>query len=216
MAHPHWPLFDVEVHTPRLTMRYIDDELGVELADLAARGIHDPGWMPFGVPWSNAEPPALQRQALQFYWRCRAELSPDHWNINFAVIVDDTVVGTTGLIAADFVRMRQFETGSWLGRAFQGQGIGKEMRVATLTLGFLGLGAEWATTGAWQDNGPSLGVTKSLGYTPSGSRRMIRNDEFPDRVVGFEMERAYFLEHLRRDDITLHGVDPAREHLGLD
>ena len=53
MAHPHWPLFDLEVSTPRLTMRYIDDELATELASLAASGIHDPDWMPFAMPWSN-------------------------------------------------------------------------------------------------------------------------------------------------------------------
>ena len=27
MPHPHWPLFDVEVRTPRLTLRYADDIL---------------------------------------------------------------------------------------------------------------------------------------------------------------------------------------------
>lgn len=215
MGHPFWPLFDLEVRTPRLTMRYIDDKLADELVALAARGIHEPGWMPFGVPWSNAEPPALQRQALQFYWRCRAELAPDRWNINFAVIVEGTVVGTTGLIATDFVRMRQYETGSWLGREFQGQGIGKEMRIATLALGFDGFDAEWATTGAWHDNGPSLGVTRSLGYAECGTRRMIRNDEFPDRIVGFEMARAHFDQHVRRDDIELVGVDPVRDQLDI-
>ena len=30
MTHPYWPLFDLEVRTPRLTMRAITDELAVE------------------------------------------------------------------------------------------------------------------------------------------------------------------------------------------
>ena len=38
------------------------------------------------------------------------------------------------------------------------------MRLAALTLGFDGLGAEIATTGLWHDNAASLGVTQSLGY----------------------------------------------------
>lgn len=215
MGHPYWPLFDLEVRTPRLTMRYIDDDLAVELVALAAAGIHDPGWMPFGMPWSTAASPQLERGALQFYWRCRADLTPSSWNLNFAVLVDGTVVGTSGLLANDFGRMRQFETGSWLGRAFQGQGIGKEMRLATLTLGFAGFDAELATTGAWHDNVPSLGVTRSLGYTETGTRRMLRNDEAPDRMIGFEMSRAHFEEHLRRADVELVGIEPVCDLLAI-
>jgi hypothetical protein len=41
--------------TPRLELRYVDDELGAELAELATQGIHDPGFMPFSVPWTDAE-----------------------------------------------------------------------------------------------------------------------------------------------------------------
>jgi hypothetical protein len=38
--------------------------------------------------------------------------------------------------------LREFESGSWLGREHQGRGLGKEMREATLHLGFEGLGAD--------------------------------------------------------------------------
>lgn len=215
MAHPYWPLFDLEVRTPRLTLRGLTDELAVELAALAACGIHDDDFMPFAMPWSRRPSPELERQALQFYWRCRAETSPTSWNVNFAVIVDGVVVGTTGLVANDFPRMKQFETGSWLGREHQGRGIGKEMRLASLALGFEGFGAEWATTGAWHDNGPSLGVTNSLGYSVAGRRRAIRDDRAPDTLVGFEMPRSHYDEQLRRDDVELIGVEAARELLGI-
>lgn len=215
MAHPYWPPFDLEVRTPRLTMCAITDERAVELAALAARGIHDPTFMPFAMPWSREESPALERKALQFYWRCRAEMSPASWNLNFAIVVDGVVVGTSGLIGVDFPRMRQFETGSWLGREHQGQGIGKELRVATLTLGFVGFDAEHALTGAWHDNGPSIGVTRSLGYREQGWRRALRDDRAPDRLVGFEMPREHFETNLRRDDIELVGVGPVREFLEI-
>lgn len=214
-AHPFWPLFDLEVRTPRLTMRYVDDELAVELAALAGRGIHDPGFMPFLQAWTRAEPPALQRQALQYWWRCRAELSPISWSLNFAVLVDGEVVGSTGLMATDFPRLRQFETGSWLGRAHQGRGIGKEMRIATLTLGFVGFGGELALTGAWHDNAPSLGVTRSLGYEEQGWRRALRDDSQPDRLLGFAMPRDHFESSVRRDDIELIGVEPVRDLLEI-
>ena len=215
MAHPDWPPFDLEVRTPRLTLRPITDDVAVELAALAARGIHDPGFMPFAMPWTRAESPRLERQALQFYWRCRAELSPAAWNLNFGVVVDGAVVGTSGIVATDFTRLRQFETGSWLGRDHQGRGLGTEMRLATLTLGFVGFGAELALTGAWHDNRPSLGVTRRLGYREQGWRRALRDAERPDRLLGFEMPRAHFEAHLRRDDIELVGVEAVRELLEI-
>ena len=215
MTHPVWPLFDLRVRTPRLELRYIDDEMAAELALLATQGIHDPEFMPFAMPWSTEPSPTLERNTMQFYWRCRAELSPTSWNINLATIVGGKVVGTTALIATDFPILRQFETGSWLGRAYQGQGIGKEMRVATLHLGFLGLAGDTATTSAWEDNGPSLGVTNKLGYSLAGTRRNVRQAR-ASTMHHFEMSRADFVVRLQRDDIELHGVDDCLNLLGLD
>src|SRR5262245_20659231 len=137
MPHPYWPLFDLVVRTPRLTIRYLDDQLAVELAALAAAGIHDPEYMPFAVPWSNAPSPDLERDALRFYWRTRAESRPDTWHLQFATFDGDTLVGSTSVLASGFTLLRTFETGSWLGRPHQGRGIGTEMRIASLHLGFL-------------------------------------------------------------------------------
>ncbi|MEO7556936.1 MAG: hypothetical protein ABIV94_10095 [Acidimicrobiales bacterium] len=49
----HWPLYGLEVRTPRLALRGPDDDLAQELVDLAERGIHEPGTMPFTVPWTD-------------------------------------------------------------------------------------------------------------------------------------------------------------------
>lgn len=214
MTHPTWPLFDLRVRTPRVELRYVDDELATELALLAQRGIHDPDTMPFGIPWSDVESPQLERNTMQFYWRCRAETTPDSWSMNLATIVDEKVVGSTALETTNFPTLREFGTGSWLGREFQGRGIGKEMRVATLHLGFLGLGGGHATTAAWADNSPSLGVTRSLGYASNGTRRALRRED-ADVLHAFEMSRADFIARLQRDDITLHGVEDCLPLLGL-
>ena len=214
MTHSIWPLFGLRVRTPRLELRYIDDELANELVLLALKGIHDPATMPFGIPWTDAPSPQLERNALQFYWRCRAETSPKSWTINLATIVDGVVVGSTSLESTNFPTMREFGTGSWLGREFQGKGIGKEMRVATLQLGFLGFAAEHATTAAWPDNEPSLGVTRSLGYKSNGTRRAMRRYE-AGQLHSFEMSRADFTSRLQRDDITLDGVEECLPLLGL-
>ena len=215
MTHPAWPLFDLRVRTPRLELRYLDDQLATELAVLATKGIHDADTMPFAVPWTDVPSPQLEWNSLQFYWKNRAETTPVSWDISLATIVDGTVVGTTALLATNFPTLRQFETGSWLGRDYQGKGIGKEMRIATLQLGFLGFGAEHATTSAWDDNGPSLGVTRSLGYVANGHKRMPRR-ETADALALFEMNRADFIARLQRDDITLHGVAECLPLLGLE
>jgi RimJ/RimL family protein N-acetyltransferase len=213
MGNDHWPLFDLEVRTPRLTLRYLDDALAQQLVAVAGRGVHDPAVMPFSVPWTDLPSPQMEREAMRFYWQTRAAVRPESWNLQFAVVVDDDVVGSCGLGAEHFSTLRQFTTGSWLGREFQGRGLGKEFRMAVLTLGFDGFGAEFALTGMWHDNAPSLGVTTSLGYERVGRRRALRRD-VPDEQLEYQMSRDHWVT-IRRDDITLHGVDAAREFLGL-
>ncbi len=213
MANDHWPLFDLEVRTPRLTLRYLDDELAAELVTVAAGGVHDPATMPFSISWTDLPSPEMEREAMRFYWSSRAECRPGAWRLLHAVIVDGRVVGAADLFATDFPALRQFETGSWLGIGFQGQGLGREMRTAALTLGFDGLGAEFARTGAWHDNEASLGVTRSLGYQQVGQRRALRRGQ-PDELSEFRMDRNHWAT-IRRDDITLHGVERARDFLEL-
>ncbi len=214
MAHPYWPLFDLVVTTPQLTLRYIDDALGVELATLAAGGIHDPAWMPFGMPWTDAPSPELERNALKFYWGTRADTRPESWNLQFAAIESGTVVGSTNLIAAGFPVKRTFETGSWLGRPMQGRGLGTEMRIATLHIGFLALHALTATTGAYDDNLPSLGVTRKLGYEPNGVEAHDRRGSLAE-IHRYRMPRQHFLDHVRRGDIDISGDAAVRELLAI-
>ena len=213
MPNDHWPLLDLAVRTPRLTLRYLDDQMALELLAVAARGVHDPAVMPFTIPWTDLPSPQMEQEAMRFYARTRADLRPDSWNLQFAVIADGDVVGMCDLGAKDFSTLRQFTTGSWLGREYQGQGFGKEMRMAALTLGFDGLDAEFAQTAAWHDNAASLGVTRSLGYSEEGRRRMLRRRQ-PDEMVDFRMLRQHW-ETIRRDDIEIHGMPSARAFLGL-
>jgi RimJ/RimL family protein N-acetyltransferase len=213
MAHEHWPLFGLEVRTPDLTLRYPNDELLFELLAVAVGGVHDQGYMPFSVPWTRFESPELEREALRFHWQTRAETRPNSFRIPLAVIVDGRVVGASDLVATDFGTLGCFETGSWLGREFHGRGIGKRMRRATLALGFDGLGGELATTTAWHDNGPSLGVTRSLGYTPQGRRRESR-DGVATELLAFDMDRHAF-DAIRPADVEFVGLDDVRAFLAL-
>jgi RimJ/RimL family protein N-acetyltransferase len=116
--------------------------------------------------------------------------------------------------ANEFPSLRQFETGSWLGRDHQGRGLGRELREATLHLGFLGLGATLATTRAFDDNAPSLGVTHSLGYSPNGSTRGVRRGQLAT-TLAFELAIEDWETRLRRTDISIQGVEPCMKLLGL-
>ena len=213
MPHPHWPLFDLEIRTPELTLRYPNDELLTKMVAVAAAGIHDPEFMPFSVPWTRFESPRLEQEALRFHWQNRAETRPGAFRIPLAVIADGEVIGSSDLVATDFSTLRCFETGSWLGRWFQSRGIGKRMRCATLALGFDGFGAELATTTAWHDNGPSLGVTRSLGYSPQGRRRESREGVATD-LLAFELESEAFAA-IRPPEIEFVGLDAVRSFLEL-
>lgn len=208
-----WPLAGLQVVTPRLTLRYVTDELAVGLATLAANGIHDPATMPFGEPWTDVPSPELERNCLRYYWRNRAEATVEHWNLDLAVMVDEVVAGNCVVHGVDFPRRRSLGTGSWLGRAYQGVGLGKEMRQAALHLIFGGFDADVAVTRVWHDNTASLAVTQSLPYTQTGTCEELRRGR-PDTMLEFAMVPEQWAA-IRRDDVRLVGVDAVREQLGI-
>jgi RimJ/RimL family protein N-acetyltransferase len=214
MTAPIWPLFDLEVSTPRLSLRYVTDDLGEELADLAAQGIHEPDTMPFSEPWTDVPSPELQRNAVRYFWRCRADTTSEHWTLNLAAHDrDETLFGVCTLNAERFPIFRTATTGSWIGRRFQGQGLGREMRQAALHLIFAGLNGGTATTRAWHDNTASLRVTRSLPYTQQGAVQEQRRDR-PDTMLAFAMTRQQW-QTVHRNDIQLAGVGPVGEFLGI-
>ena len=61
-------------------------------------------------------------------------------------------MGVQGFAARDFPVLRTAETGSWLGAAFQGRGIGTRMRQAICAFLFDELGATQISSAAFVDN----------------------------------------------------------------
>ena len=210
--HAHWPFFSLRISTPRLQLHYPDDAVLFTLAGILSNGIHAPSTMPFSEPWTRASSPELERNALQFWWSRRASLAPDNWALPFAVFEDGEPLGVQDLGAKHFAVTRTVTTGSWLVQHAQGRGIGKEMRAAVLHFAFVGLGAVEAYTSAFEDNPASLGVTRALGYRPSGSRVDAREGAAV-RHLDFVLPRSDW-EHHRRDDITISGLDPCLPLLG--
>ncbi|HZQ58550.1 MAG TPA: GNAT family protein [Acidimicrobiales bacterium] len=192
-----WPLFDLRLETSRLALRPPTDADFPALLAAIDAGIHDPTEMPFSVPWTDAAPDARRRAAAQHWWRNRAMWSADEWHLTMAVFRDDEAIGVQELCAVGYPALREVRTGSWLTRAAQGQGYGKEMRAAVLQLAFEGLDAEVARTAAFVDNTASLRVSRAVGYRENGHHRLVRRG-VPTEIVDFEMTRADWFDDVRR------------------
>lgn len=206
MLSTYWPLYDLRLTAPDVTLRYpTEADLG-ELAAEAARGIHEPDFNPFSVPWATLPTPELERGLLQFHWRSRGGWAPEKWDLVMAVEHQGQLIGTQSVQAEHFAQLGEVATGSWIGRRWQGRGLGKQMRAAVLHLAFEGLGAGVAHTDARVGNGASIGVTRSLGYEPNGTRRLLAGEEAQESVY-FRLTRERWVEHARdRFPIEMHGL----------
>lgn len=211
-----WPLSGLRVRSGDLELRYMDDTDVVALARLAADGIHTPDLMPFTVPWTRGTPTEIARSILTYQWGARASFTQDNWKLELAVVRDGEVLGTQSLMASDFLVTRTAETGSWLGLRHHGQGIGTRMRLMILHLFFDGLGGLRATTSAFEDNPASNAVTRRLGYTENGTAVLAREGE-PAISRRYLLNRATWEARpdALRPDVTLVGIEAAREQLGL-
>jgi RimJ/RimL family protein N-acetyltransferase len=87
------------------------------------------------------------------------------------------------------------------------------MRAATLALAFDGLGAEYATSGAFLHNAASLAVSRKLGYRDDGiERRLIRGQ--PQDMRRLRLDRASWEAH-RLPGIAIEGLDACLISFGL-
>jgi RimJ/RimL family protein N-acetyltransferase len=184
----YWPLFDLNLRTPRLVLRPHRDDDFAGLLDAIDAGIHDPEVMPFSHAWTDTDPASRRRSSVQHWWSNRAGWKADDWHLELVVLFEDRPIGIQELFAKDFQVLREVVTGSWLSRPYQGRGLGKEMRTAVLHLAFEGLGAVMARSSAFLDNPASVGVSKALGYRENGGYRAAPRG---DAKVGvnFELSR---------------------------
>ena len=210
----HWPLFGLRIRTPRLELRVPGDEDLVELVELAKAGIHDPTTMPFTTPWTDVPSPRFEREALQYWWRCRSEFSPESWDLALTVERDGELVGMQNLTAKRFPSLRSAETGSWLGSTHQGNGIGKEMRFAMLHFAFEHLQAEEVTSAAYVDNVASQRVSLATGYEPNGRTLEVRRGE-PSEQIRYRITPQRWEQHRPHFAIRVEGFDECREMFGL-
>jgi RimJ/RimL family protein N-acetyltransferase/ribosomal protein S18 acetylase RimI-like enzyme len=184
---PH-PLTRLRVRTPRLELRLGTDTELRELGRVALAGIHDPAVMPFEFPWTDD----LSEETVLDYHRTRLqEFSADDWELGLVVFYRGRPVGSQSVRAERFAETKRVTTGSWLGREWQGQGLGTEMRAAVLQLAFGGLAANVAVSGAVAGNPQSLGVSRKLGYEVVGAHLVSPRGE-PLEHTDLELRREHF------------------------
>ena len=210
-----WPLFGLRLRTGDLELRVPSDDDLAAVAALTREPIHDPATMPFFVPWTDEPEEVRVRGTLQWHWRSRADWKPEDWRLELVVVRAGTVVGTQGMHGRHFAVTREVETGSWVGRRYQGQGIGTAMRRAVLHLAFAGLGARAARSGAFSDNPASLRVSERLGYRPDGSDTMERRGA-PATLIRLLLARPEW-ERLAPSwpVVTIEGLEGCEGEFGL-
>ena len=109
---------------------------------------------------------------------------------------------------------RTGETGSWLGLAHQGKGIGTVMRRAICAFAFDHLDAEEVTSGAFTDNAASLAVSRKVGYRLGGQKRLRRREG----ELAVNQQLVLRPEDLVRGDqsIAVEGLPAFRRSIGLE
>ncbi len=76
----------------------------------------------FSSPWTVGTPDEVSRRFIQYHWSVRGAMTMTDWKFETAIVVDGEIVGCQAFAATDFPTSRTGETGSWIGRGFQGRG----------------------------------------------------------------------------------------------
>lgn len=204
------PTFGLTLSTSRLVLRLPSDAEIEELARLAATGVHRPDERPFLTPWAEGTPEERARFVLREHWSQLSSWTPENWRLGLGIFLHTgQPLGVAILRARDFRVTREVNTASWLGLAHQSQGYGTEARTALLTLAFDHLGATDATTGVFQDNHKSQGVSRKLGYLPDGISRERRGE---DVVVSDRLRLTVdrWLSNTQKVAVQVGGIEAAR------
>jgi RimJ/RimL family protein N-acetyltransferase len=206
-----WPLFTLQLRTPRLLLTPIRDEHMPALVDAAVDGIHPPERMPFGTPWTDGDAAQIAHNLATYHWGLRSKSSPARWAIAFAVLRDGDPIGIQEVHATDFADRRTVVSGSWLSASEQGRGFGREMRAALLLFAFDELGAEFAETNALDWNAASLTVSARLGYREVARQQTESRPGMPETQIDLRVARADFIRPHWKLDIA--GAEAARREL---
>lgn len=168
-----WPPAGLRLESPRLVLRLLRDaDLPAYLAAATEPIAHTPR-NPFSTPWNEGTPEQKARTSFAWIWQCRSRMDQADLMLLFGVFLKtdagEVLIGMQDVGARDFTLLHQVSTASWLVRAQQGKGLGREMREAALLWAFDHLSARTAVSGAYAWNDASRAVSEKLGYRPNGT-----------------------------------------------
>ena len=211
--HDLWPPFGLTITSGPVSLTPVRDSDLPELVALALSGIHAKSDMPFGFPWTEGSPDKVRLRLMQYHWAQRAAMKPDSWALETTVRVNGEVVGCQSISTRDYPVTRTGETGSWLGLAHHGKGIGTLMRQAIGAFMFDHLGAVEVTSAAFVDNPASLAVSRKAGYRDNGTDRLKRRDG----ELALSRNLLLTVDTLNRSEhpLRVDGVIPLQKFLGL-
>ncbi|WP_335990067.1 GNAT family N-acetyltransferase [Glycomyces sp. MUSA5-2] len=210
------PIYRLRLRTDRLELRLpaTFDELA-DLANAAAAGVHDPTFMPFGVPWTEGSPEVVARNVVFWHHRVIGRWDAKSWTLPFTVFYEGQPIGVQDIKGLQYAITREVATGSWIGRVHQGKGLGKEMRAAVLHLAFAGLGADYATSSSFVGNDASEGVSRSLGYCPDGEEFQVVQGQ-RRQLRRWRVSREDW-DATRKHEVRIDGLDgDVLDMLGID
>lgn len=204
------PLSHLRVRTPRLELRLATISELRELARVAQAGIHAPDFMPFQFAWTDD---LTEESFLEWHGSALRDWRPYNWRLELIAFHEGRPIGCQGLAAEQFGAIRRASTGSWLGKDWQGRGLGTEMRTAVLTLLFDGLHGREAFSGAIVGNDASLAVSRKLGYVETGMSTVSpRGEPVPHHdllLTPDQFRRPDF-------DVTIDGLAGLDSFFGID
>ena len=153
---------------------------------------------------------------MQNHWWARGDWSEDNWRLLLAAFHDGQVIGQQNLSARNYSITREARTGFWLGRRFQGRGLGTQMRAAALHLAFVCLGAEQVTSTAFTDNIASHRVSEKFGYVPNGVRRLAVGDRLVKAHDALITAEQWCGQTQQPTNTLVEGFDKCRHMFGAD
>jgi len=206
-------MFDIRLSTRDLELRHLSE---ADLPILAAIVPEDVELDPSSTTYEGLDR-ARNRGVVthQDYWRMLGRWRPESWALSFGVFRDGELVGAQNLEGDDFAVLRTVDTSSFLSPAVRGQGIGKLMRAAVLSLAFGPLGARFAITSAWTDNHASLGVSRALGYADNGITAHRRGDAAGE-MAHMRLTREAWMSTPWREQVAVSGVEECLAYFGLE
>lgn len=211
-----YPPFGLRVACGDLVLRGITDDLIMPLVEVARRGVHDKGEEenPLGFDWTAAPPQYLAINYARWAWGHRVNFTRDSFILALAVEYEGEIVGVQEGRGEKFPVTRSVSTGSWLGREFQGRGIGTLMRQVFCTFLFDHLDAREVLSGAFLDNQASQRVSEKTGYVRNGVSRIPRGTRSAAESLSYRLTPGTLVRP--KEPVDVEGVEALRRFLALD